>query len=170
MSPWNTSAVVAALVLALMCVGVACNRSSTAGPQPSPNTMAENQQREKVGLRTVKPTWHLYRVEFGAEDWKVKQNGSLAKRIQRDSKGNPLWEEDYYQSGKTYTTENGGRDWESITVHYDYGSGTLEVHYIGEDPAIHAAFDDLKSKASTPAKKLSVVDDTLKAWGLSRAD
>ena len=53
-------------------------------------------------------------------------------------------------------------------MHYDYGTGTLEAHYIGEYSAIRAAFDDLKSKASTPTEKLSVVDDTLKAWGLSR--
>ena len=161
---------VAALALALLCAGVACNRSPTVAPQPSPNTMAENPQREKVGLLTVKPTWHLYRVQFRAEDWKVKQNDFLAKRIQRDSKGNPLWEEDYYYSGKTYPTENGGQYWESITVHYDYGTGMLEVHYIGEDAAISEAFEDLKSKASTPAEKLSVVDATLTAWGLSREE
>jgi hypothetical protein len=170
MAAWKALAVIFVLTLAVLFVGSGCNKSSTGSPQPSPNTMAENQQREKVGLRTVKPTWHLYRVEFGAEDWKVQQNGWLAKRIQRDSNGNPQWEEDYYQSGKTYKTENGGQDWESITVHYDYGPGTLEVHYIGENSAIRAAFDALKNKASTPAEKLSVVDDTLKAWGLSRVE
>lgn len=171
MPPWNTSVVVAALALALLCASVACNRSSTAGYQPSPNTMAENPQREKVELRTVKATWHFYRVEFGAEDWKLDAADRWgAKRIQRDSKGNPQWEEDYYHSGKTYRTENGGQDWERITVYYDYGPGTLEIHYIGENSAIRAAFDGLKSKASTPAEKLSVVDNTLKAWGLSRLE
>ncbi len=133
--------------------------------------MPQNQQREKVGLRTVMPTWHLYRVEFGAEDWKLQASDKWgAKRIQHDSKGNPQWEEDYYYSGKTYKTENGGQDWERITVHYDYGPGILDVHYIGENSAIRAAFESLKSKASSPTEKFLVVDETLKAWGMSRVD
>ncbi|MCX8154902.1 MAG: hypothetical protein N3J91_00385 [Verrucomicrobiae bacterium] len=170
MPAWKFTEVFSAWALTLFFLAVACNRSSTSSPQPSPNTMSENPQRERVGLRTVKATWHLYRVQFGAEDWKVASNDYLAKRIQRDSQGKPQWEEDYYYSGSTYRTENGGQDWERITVHYDYGPGTLEVHYIGTNSTIHAAFDGLKSKASTTAEKLSVVDETLKAWGLSRVE
>jgi hypothetical protein len=159
------------LILTLLCAGVACNNKLMNTPQLSLKTMSENQRREQLGLRPVGRMWHPYRVEFGAEDWKLDASDKWgAKRIQRDSKGDPQWEEDYYYSGQTYKLENEAQDWEKITVHYDYRTGSLEVHYTGMDPVIRASFNDIKSGARTIAEKLSIVDNALRTWGLSRLD
>jgi len=129
--------------------------------------MAENQQRETMALRLVKPTWHLYRVEFGAEDYKENLQGNLIKRVQRDPKGALAWEEDYYFSGKTFTTFKGQVISEQLTVHCDYGNAMLEVNYIGEDPTVVELLEKVKNTPSAN-EKLSIADQILKKWGTSR--
>ena len=165
----NLLALIMGLELLLLCIEVRCAEQTM--PKPSLTTMVENRNRENLGVRTIKAEWYLYRIQFGHEDWKLSSHDRwLAKRVQRDSKEKLLWEEDYYHSGKTFKTANNGTGWESITIHYDYRSQTLEVHYIGKNPALIKAFEMLKGKASTQTEKLSVVDTTLKEWGLSRLD
>ena len=118
-------------------------------------------------MQAVQPTWFFYRSQFGAEDWKVIESGSIAKTIQRDEKGNLLWEEDYYYSGKTYTDANGGRGWEHIAVRYDYVSKKIKIRYDGIAPGLRDKFPiwDMKT---TNERKLEKLDETLKEWGLSR--
>ena|SRR2546429_7656519 len=155
------------LTLMLASLVVSCGRNPTSSAVPTTKAMAENQKREKLGLRQVKTIWYLYRTEFGAEDWKLKESDNWgSKRIQRDSSGKLLWEEDYYYSGKTFMTDK-GQDWEMLTVHFDYGSGAFAVSYVGQDTTMAALLNKVAAH-STATEKLAVADEILKKWGMTR--
>jgi len=128
---------------------------------------SENQQRAKLGLRMIPPTWCLYSAEFGEENWKSVPPGAGGdKKSHRDKSGKLLWEEDYYFSGKTFVTEK-GRNWEMLTVHYDFGSDSFTVNYMGQDPATAELVAKL-GPASSVSEKLLTADNILKKWGKSR--
>jgi hypothetical protein len=154
-------------VTALAVLLVGCGDGNGVSNKPSPKTFDENPERIRVGMREVKPTWYFYRAQFKAEDWKETVSGDIAKTIQRDKRGNPLWEEDFYYSGKTYADANGTRCWEHITVRYDYGTKKLEMFYMGNTPGLSDKFP-LGNYKATNERKLETLDETLKAWGLSR--
>lgn len=144
-----------------------CNSRSTSGPLSNSNMASENEQRVNLGLRVIAPTWCLYRAEFGEEDWKTTSSGaSIDKKVHRDKSGKLLWQEDYYFSGKTFVTAK-GQDWEMLVVHYDYGSGSFTVNYIGQDPAVAGIVAKL-IPTSSASEKLLAADNILKKWGKSR--
>jgi hypothetical protein len=151
----------------LAVVVIGCDSSDRFSKTPSPKTFDENPERVRVGMRAVQTNWFFYGAQFGADDWKETESGYQAKRIQRDKNGNPLWEEDFYYSGKTYVDANGGTCWEHITARYDYSSKKLEMFYMGITPGLSDRFPLGDYKASNE-RKLEKLDETLKAWGLSR--
>jgi hypothetical protein len=154
-------------MLSLVALLVGCGKRSGFSTTPSPNTFAENPERVRVGMRAVQTNWYFYGAQFGADDWKETESGDPAKRIQRNEAGNPIWEEDFYYSGKTYADANGTRCWEHITVRYDYGTKKLEMFYMGNTPGLSDKFP-LGNFKATNDRKLETLDETLKAWGLSR--
>jgi hypothetical protein len=155
-------------MVALAIVAIGCDGSSGFSKKPSPKTFDENPERVRVGMRAVQTNWYFYGAQFGADDWKETESGDPAKRIQRNEAGNPIWEEDFYYSGKTYTDANGGTHWEHIAVRYDYSSKQLDISYAGITPGLRDTFP-LGDKKTTNERKLGKLDETLKAWGLSRA-
>ena len=128
---------------------------------------SENQQREKIGLRLISPTWNLYRVAFSEEDWKASQAGDIVKKVHRDSIGKVVWEEDYYYTGRSFFTEK-GQSWEFLAVYYDYTNAFLDVKYVGQDRSITEALDTLRTKLAPMQEKLSVADQILEKWGIRR--
>lgn len=155
------------LILTAALLYVACNSGSNNNASMGNNTIAENQERARLGLRLLGTNWCLYRAEFGEEDWKVaSSDGWIAKKIHRDSDGKLVWEEDYYYSGRTFVSPK-GQDWEMLTVHYDYGSSAITASYIGPNPAITSLFDRHGSGA-TNAQKVLDIEQILKTWGIPR--
>lgn len=141
-----------------------CDRRSPNSVSPSRNSAHENQERVRIGLRQLKPDWFLYSAEFDEENWKITPSDRIAKKLHRDKTSKLVWEEDYYYSGQKFVTEK-GQDWELIAVHYDYNSGTLAIHYIGQDSAISEMLDKLDS-TSAVNEKLLIADQILKKWAV----
>jgi len=128
--------------------------------------ISENQERSRLGLRLLKTNWIAYRVEDGEEDWKMTPSEDwLAKKTHRDSNGKLVWEEDYYYSRRTFTTEK-GVNWEMLSVQYDYQKDAIAVFYVGRDSAVESLVDRIG--IAVPSDKLKLVDDIVKRWGISR--
>lgn len=126
---------------------------------------AGQQQREQLGLNPIGANWQLQRDEFSEQDWKARgTDSSISKKVKRDSKGNLLWEEDYYYSGKTFTTFKGETVLEQLTVYYDYRTSLYKIGYIGASPIIEALVGELKSQPVTKENGLRVVNSVLRLW------
>jgi hypothetical protein len=153
----------------LLCIGISCDRQTSLSPGARSKTMAENQQRSILGVRTVKTNWYFYSAEFGEENWKIiSSDGWQSKKIHRDANGKLIWEEDYYYTGKTFFTFKGQEVWESLNIHYDYGAVAFEINYSGQDTGILDAVKKLEEPPTTTQEKLSTADEILKRWGMSR--
>ena len=152
--------------LLLLLVVMGCSEYRPTAP-PEAQTRRENKTRSELNLRLIKPDWVFYREEFGAQDWKYGEPGFTAKRVQRDSKGGLVWEEDYYYSGKKFEIDE-GTTWEMLVLRFDYKSQVVEFNYIGTDQAIVEAIANLNKSGGTNAEKASAADAILKRWGLSR--
>jgi hypothetical protein len=120
-----------------------------------------------MGIRQVHPSWHLYKIQFSEEVWTTRpMRGTELKRIHRNQDGDPVWEEDYYYSGRAFTTIDGTIE-EHLTIHYSYESDDITLKYAGQDPATEAVLAGLPEKSSN-AQKLSAADEILKKWGMPR--
>ncbi len=109
--------------------------------KPLKEVATTNAAREKSGLRTIEPSWHLYRTEFNAEDWKLSVSSrELAKRVQYDAQGKVIWEEDYYYSGREYH-DSDGTGWEHLVLHYDYATAIFMLHYLGTNSVFQKMTD-----------------------------
>jgi hypothetical protein len=153
---------------AILLLVTSCGNRPAPTVVPSANMKTEDLERSRLGLRQIHADWFQYRTEFGAEDWKLRSSDRwLAKKIQRDTAtGKPLWEEDYYYTGRTFATPE-GQQWEEITVHYEYGSRKLLVSYVGQDTATTSAVERANS-LPTLNEKLSAVERALEKWGIPR--
>jgi hypothetical protein len=156
------------LLVAILLLVTSCGDRPAPTVVPSANMKTENLERSRLGLRQIHENWFQYRTEFGAEDWKIAASDRwLAKKIQRDTAtGKPLWEEDYYYTGRAFVTPE-GQQWEEFTVHYDYGPHKLVVSYVGPDVATTSAVERANS-LPTLAEKLSAVERVLEKWGIPR--
>lgn len=137
------------LVLILLCsvFAPACKRQPNSLPPTNKAEInqtinwelnAENELREKVGLRLIKSDWFLYRDIGSQEDWKIHKDGFPAKTVFKDSHGHILADEDYYYSGNEFD-DSEGHGWEHITVHYDFGSKKIYLAYTGTNKMIEAS-------------------------------
>ena len=165
----KNSVVVILFAWVIFCVTTSCQKPTTSAPAIPAITLAENKQRALLGLRLVKTNWFLYGVQFGEEIWKITSHDNYeAKKINRDANGVIQWEEDYYNSGKTFLfPPDKGTDWESITVHYDYPTSILTVSYVGLDPSITALFGDT-GPIATKTNDMSIADEILRKWSTPR--
>lgn len=154
------------LLAATIVLGVSCGDRQPATVVSGAKLATENEERAKLQLRQIHPDWYLYRREFGADDWKIASSDGLVKRVQRDTTGKLLWEEDYYYTGRTFSTSE-GQQWETLTVHYDYGPRKLLVSYVGQDATTSSLVGRANSLATT-TEKLSVVEEILRRWGIPR--
>jgi len=158
-----------AFVSHLALMNISCSkRSSNSAAATSEQTLKQNEKRQALSLRQIHSNWHLYRTEFGAEDWKLKPTDRyLAKRVQRDAAGNLKWEEDYYYSGATFITPK-GQNWEMLTIHFDYTTQTVDLAYIGQDSAISDVIKKQNGANTELEERLATADQILKKWGHSR--
>jgi hypothetical protein len=152
------------------------------------NLAAENQQRRILNLPEIKPTWYLYKTspdkidqfEYYSELWFIKNgNPPRAKVVNRDKTGTILNETNIYYSGKKYLTPDvdAGPVDERLLVSHMYIpmprstttiiNGTLD--YEGADASIRAMLDNVKTNAPLE-EKLSVADQILGKWGMTRLD
>ncbi|MDR3564043.1 MAG: hypothetical protein P4N59_21755 [Negativicutes bacterium] len=135
------------ILFLLFCVllAVACKRKPALAAlatnqmptNPSVNLIAENELRQELGLRIIKETWILYRVENGQELWKIHSDGFPVKSVFKDGGKRVLADEDYYYSGNEFFDQD-GHGWERITVHYDFNSKQVYVAYTGTNKATEA--------------------------------
>lgn len=129
-----------------------------------------NQKRQELGIRLIKPTWVLGHAEFGAEDWFLNTNrSSYGKRVQRDSKGQLIWEEDYYHSGKTYHTFD-GTGWERVVIHYDYRNGLYFLHYLGTNNVFSKIAEPLCEGSHDRSAIENAASAILNPWGMKQRD
>ena len=158
----------AGVALCALCLTSSCGRTS-ANMTPPSDVPQTNADRQRIGIRQIKPTWVLDRREFNAEDWKPNASpGPACKRVQRAKDSNRiLWEEDYYYSGGTYTDAD-GTGWEHVAIHYDYPSGEFQLHYLGTNAALHALAEPFRTGTTNSAAVTKAADAVLKSIGLPR--
>lgn len=154
-------------VLCLCGLG-SCNRSNSATSKPAPtvNVAAESLRRNQIPLRQIKTNWTLYKSERNEEVWTSRTGGEEVKRLHRSTTGLLEWEEDYYYSGRTFSTID-GVDQEKAVLHFDYLTGRHELYYVGQSPSVETLMSQL-SVSSSNQQTLGVADQILKLWGLSR--
>jgi hypothetical protein len=147
------------------------NKHTGSVASPIADSFRDNAKRKRVGISEIETNWFLYRREFGAEDWKETSESKFPrKRIQRDKENILHWEEDYYYSGRTYITENGGISHESITMHYDYRTLQMSIHYIGPDAVLRNEFSQANLPQADEQKRLLLLNSTLSTWGFPKKE
>ena len=134
-----------------------------------------NQVRETLGIRPIKKTWLFCYRQFSEETW--KDGEFLCKKVARSGVGTAiLWEEDYYYSGSTYIDINGGKNWESLTVGYNYGSRQFYLGYVGVSPTLNSLVETLPRSTSvgmmgeTNGQTILTADKILTGWNRVRTD
>ena len=155
------------VVLLTLCLACSCMKEAAPPIMPA-DVEQTNGKRQTIGIRLIKPDWVLGRTEFGAEDWLLNTNrASFCKRVQRDSHSVILWEEDYYPSGKTYTTFDGTCT-EELVIHYDYGKRLYFLHYLGTNDVSAKIAEPFREGTHDVTALTRVADTILVPWGLSR--
>lgn len=151
-----------------LCGLSSCNRNSSATSKTASaaNVAAESARRTQVPLRQIKASWKFYKAERNEEVWTSTAGGEEVKRLHRSDKGLLEWEEDYYYSGRTFSTID-GVNWENMVLHFDYLTGQFKLYYVGQSPAVETLMSQLPG-SSTNQQTLSIADQILKLWGLSR--
>lgn len=105
--------------------------------------LAENPTREKIGMRTIEPSWVCFRSIDGQDEWLVdaKKDTAAAKIVKHDSSGALVWETDSYLSGRIVTRDD-NKFQEEIKLHCDYSSVQLRLLYLGDDREINSWIED----------------------------
>jgi hypothetical protein len=154
-------------MLVMLCPALACRKSQTSTTLPSYNinVTAENAQRLKLQVRQVNPAWRS-RDQGNEQSWGAGTPIFETKRTHRDASGKLEWEEDYYYTGRTFSTLD-GTSWEFLMVHYDYATSSFSVDYVGQSPVVLALLGTITSNSKTN-EILGVADQILKKWGMSR--
>jgi len=145
-----------------------CSRSG-APPSSTMSSAADNSIRAEAGIRFIKDPWKRLKDQHDSEQW-ANAKGDLCKVVQRTSTGSIEWEEDYYLSGRTFTTYDGTFP-EMLTVHFSYSTRAVAVFYRGTNQTIDRMVMPFENYNGTPASStnaLSVADQVLALWGMSR--
>lgn len=160
----------------LLCIALTgCNGGTSVSQDPPTDTEQTNQVRETLGIRPIKKTWLFCYRQFSEETW--KDGEFLCKKVARSGVGTAiLWEEDYYYSGSTYIDINGGKNWESLTVGYNYGSRQFYLGYVGVSPTLNSLVETLPRSTSvgmmgeTNGQTILTADKILTGWNRVRTD
>jgi hypothetical protein len=111
--------------------------------------------REHAGLRPVQEKWRISKFDAGEIAWADPDQKS-DKKVAYENEA-PVWEEDYFYSGRKFLATDGDGDnvSEQLTVSYDYKTGLCAVRVITDDPHLQAM---VKGKVADYGVKL---DDAL---------
>lgn len=142
---------------------------------PPADVKQTNEVRRTHGIREISPKWEFYDRENSEEKWHwPRQDGAghLCKKVMRDAEDRITWEEDYYPSGASFPSTD-GTGFESLTIHYDYGSKSFSIGYVGIDPMARSVLSGLRSTsagyvANDNEATLKAADAILAMWALSR--
>ena len=155
-------------------------------PEPTAEQMlAENAERERIGLRQIDTAWSFHaptnRAFKGHEVWRVptpddpRFKTNIVKVVWRHPDGTIAGELDYYRSGRYFFLGAEGPDMEREGIHdefmytqYDYASQTLSLHYVGKDVEIYSRCKELNSQPREFAEVTTVTDELLAVWDQSR--
>lgn len=120
-----------------------------------------------MGLRAVAPQWRatLKGGEYISWIYAPTEGGGEAKSVHYDDNG-PLWEEDYYYSGRQYAAADGdGTSFEMLTLHFDYNTRLCIVHVVTDNKAVKAILDDLPESGVELKQAMVLADSIVKRWG-----
>lgn len=127
----------------------------------------ENARRERIGLRTVKPSWHFEVDSSPVEQrWKFTKDGRFAKTVHRD-RGKIKWEWDHY-STDNLVTRGPGLFRESLSLQYDYAQKSVKLRVCTTDVEIQALLEPYLDGTLNVAEAMGVADQILAKWGMSR--
>ena len=164
----NPRRFVAVVFVVLSAALLGCSRQ-VSEPSRSMSFVADNNKRAEVGVRSVKTTWSQLRSQHGCERW-ADGKGILCKVAKLTSMGALEWEEDYYQSGKTFTDPDGTFP-EMLTVHFNYTTRSVAIFYRGTNQAINRMampFEKYDGDPSDATNALLAADSVLATWGMTR--
>ena len=149
---------------------------STGCSQPPPDTEKTNAIRQKLGIRTINKDWHYCGMSYREQTWSSGNHGE--KKVARDAKGNILWEQDYYYSGRTFTSPDpdAGTCSEMLSLCYDYSIQKFYIGIVTGEKSTEAAIESLEQLPSAPfgyagtnnLATLTVADEILESWKMSR--
>jgi hypothetical protein len=124
--------------------------------------------RENVGLRPVQEKWRIAKFDAGEIAWADPEEKS-DKKVAYNHEG-PIWEEDYFYSGRKFFAKDGDGDYgsEQLTVHYDYKTGLCAVRVITDDPHLEAMVKgDVESPGVKLENALGIAREILKKWRMT---
>jgi len=154
---------VAAMTIATAFVS-GCGRQGDKLPPALHRGLAENPQREKMGLRPIAVTWKCIRSSGGEDDWIAdpKSDQAAVKTVKHDANGLPVWEVDRYWSGRLVVVDE-GKDAEEITLQCDYTSQKLKLGYAYDDAEIKSW---IRRAGPGNEECLEVIKRAKKKWGI----
>ncbi len=115
-------------------------------PAPHHRALAENPRRILLGMRSVGEDWVCFRsTAIAGDEWIIDRGHDKAsvKRVRRDEAGKPTTETDVYLSSHRYTDAEGNEGDEELRVTCDWTTGTLDLAYLGSDPAVKKSIANL---------------------------
>ncbi|WP_397384448.1 hypothetical protein [Prosthecobacter sp.] len=120
--------------------------------------------RKEVGMRPVDPSWRMVLHSNSQIDWLYsdERGGGLAKITNFHSSW-PVWEEDYYHTGRSFRSADGDAiDFEQITVHYDFSSHLCAVRAITDRAEVESMISPELEEVGLPIDQaLAVVRQIL---------
>jgi len=163
-----------------------CRKSDWSTDPPPPESIATtNKIRRERGVREIREAWTFYGRESGSEIWK-DQPERICKKVHYDRSYDEIWiEHDYYYSGRTFLSPDGGTLREQLLIGYFYGPDRFSTYIITDNKQIESMVDGLKEWMKYPSpydggyltygrmgktneETLEVADRILKMWGLER--
>jgi hypothetical protein len=137
-------------------------------PAPHHRALAENPRRILLGMRTVGDDWICFRSSpTSGDEWIIDRahDQAAVKRVRRDAAGKPTTETDSYLSGHRYKNEEGIEGDEELRVTCDWTTGTLDLAYLGSDPAVKKSIANLPPFAPPHRQQyMDLVTQIVKKW------
>ena len=137
-------------------------------PAPHHRALAENPKRILLGMRSVGEDWICFRsTPTAGDEWIADRahDKAAVKRVRRDEAGKPSTETDVYLSVHRYVDEEGSEGDEELRVTCDWATGTLDLAYLGSDPAVKKSIAKLPPFAPPHRQQyLAIVSEITQKW------
>lgn len=141
-------------------------------PAPHHRALAENPRRILLGMRSVGEDWICFRsTPEAGDEWIIDRAHDKAaiKRVRRDEASKPSTETDVYLSRHRYIDAEGNESAEELRVTCDWTTGTLDLAYLGSDPAVKKSIANLPPFAPQHRQQyVDLVTKITQKWGLAK--